>query len=250
MGAVRAGGGTARHDLADDARGRRTRAAPALTVLVLTPLDPDAPEARRWLEDELAKPEYQNSKPTAFDLAMQAVRDWFAELLGGAGGVPAPVVTLIVVVAVAALVVVAFLVFGAPRLRRRQQAAVPLFDDGDLRDLAALRRAAELAAASWDWPLAIEERFRALVRGTVDRDLVQVHPGTTAHAFALAAAAPFPDRERELAAAAAEFDGVRYLGGLGSAAGYERMSELETELARSRPAGAPEAAADAAGAVR
>ncbi|WP_051138667.1 DUF4129 domain-containing protein [Agromyces italicus] len=216
----------------------------------LTPLDPDAPEARRWLEDELAKPEYQNSKPTAFDLAMQAIRDWFADLLDGAGGVPAPVVTLIVVLAVAALVVVAFLVFGAPRLRGRRQSAVPLFDDGDLRDLAALRRAAELAAANGDWPLAIEERFRALVRGTVDRDLVQVHPGTTAHAFAVAAARPFPSRERELAAVAAEFDGVRYLGGLGSAAGYERTSTLEAELAETRPAGAAGAIARAVESVR
>ncbi|MFF2274949.1 DUF4129 domain-containing protein [Agromyces sp. NPDC058126] len=219
-------------------------------MLVLTPLDPDAPEARRWLEDELAKPEYQNSKPTAFDLAMQAVRDWFADLLGGAGGVPAPVVTLIVVLVVAAIVVVAFLVFGAPRLRRRRSAAVPLFDDDDRRDLAALRRAAELAASDGNWPLAIEERFRALVRGAVDRDLVQVHPGTTAHAFAIAAARPFPGRDQDLASAAAEFDGVRYLGGTGSAAAYERMSELEAELARTRPAGDADAAIEAAGAVR
>lgn len=210
-------------------------------MLALTPLDPDAPEARRWLEDELSKPEYQNAKPTAFDLAMQAVRDWFAELFSGAGGVPAPVVTLIVVLAVAAIVLVAFLVFGAPRLRRRRHSAVPLFDDGDLRGLAELRRAAELAAANGDWPLAIEERFRALVRNTVDRDLVQVHPGTTAHAFAAAAAAPFPAHERELAAVAAEFDGVRYLGGQGSAAGYARLSALEGELAATRPAGAPDA---------
>lgn len=221
-----------------------------MTVLVLTPLDPDAPEARRWLEDELAKPEYQNSKPTAFDLAMQAVRDWFAELLGGAGGVPAPVVTLIVVLAVAALVVVAFLVFGAPRLRRRRQPAAPLFDDDDRRDLGELRRAAELAAANGDWPLAIEERFRALVRGTVDRDLVQVHPGTTAHGFAVEAARPFPGHEHELAAAAAGFDGVRYLGGRGSAAEFERLTALETELARTRPAGDADSPAEAVERVR
>lgn len=207
-----------------------------------TPLDPDAPEARRWLEDELSKAEYQSAKPTGFDLAMQAIRDWIEDLFQGAGGVPAPVVTLIVVLLVAALVTVAFLVFGVPRLRRRRRPTAPLFDDDDRRDLAALHRAAAAAAAAADWPLAIEERFRAIVRGLVDRELVRVHPGTTAHGFAEAAARPFPARAEALAAVAADFDGVRYLGRPGSADDYERSTALERELAASRPTGAETAA--------
>lgn len=221
-----------------------------LTALAATPLDPDAPEARRWLTDELSKPEYQSAQPTAFDLAMQAVRDWLASLLAGATGVPAPVLTLLVVLVVAVLVVVAFLVFGLPRLRRARRTQVPLFDDGDLRDLEALRRAAASAAAAGDWPLAIEERFRALVRGLVTRDLVHVHPGTTARAFADTAAEAFPGREVELRAAAAGFDGVRYLGRPGDANEYDRVTALETELAASRPADSAEPAAAGAEAVR
>lgn len=201
------------------------------------PLDPDAPEARRWLEAELSKTEYQAAKPTAFDQAMQAIREWFEELLQGAGGVPAPLVQLIIVLLVAALLVVAFLVFGVPRLRRRTPPALPLFDDGDLRDLAALRRAAEAAAAAGDWPLAIEERFRAIVRGLVDRELVQVHPGTTAHAFAASAAVPFAGLAEALAAVAAAFDGVRYLGRPGSRDEYDRATALERELESTRPVG-------------
>ena len=70
------------------------------TSRAATPLVPDADQARQWLEDELSKPEYQAAQPTAFDLAMQAISDWFAELLAGATGVPGPVFTLIVVVVV------------------------------------------------------------------------------------------------------------------------------------------------------
>ncbi|GAA1749205.1 DUF4129 domain-containing protein [Agromyces humatus] len=209
-----------------------------------TPLVPDADEARQWLTDELSKPEYQAAQPTAFDLAMQAVRDWFAELLAGATGVPGPVLTLIVVIVVAALVVVAFLVFGLPRLRRVNPATVPLFDDGDRRDLAALRRAAAAAATAGDWPLAIEERFRAIVRGLVDRDLVHVHPGTTARAFADATTRAFPEHDAELRAAAAAFEAVRYLGQPGDPAEYERVTALETRLAAARSAEVP-APADA-----
>lgn len=216
------------------------------------PLDPDAPEARRWVLDELAKPEYRAAEPTAFDLFAQAVRDWFANLFAGAGGLPTPALALIAVLVVAVLVTIGLLVFGLPRLRRRAAAPVPLFDDGDVRDAVALRRAAESAAAAGDWALAIEERFRALVRSLVERELVRVHPGTTAHGMADAAAVPFPDRTAALQSAAADFDGVRYLARPGTEAAYRRVTDLEADLAAARPAAgsgddlaAPLAGADA-----
>jgi Domain of unknown function (DUF4129) len=201
-----------------------------------SPLDPDAPEARRWLEDELAKPEYQSAQPNAFDLAMQAIRDWFVNLFEGASGIPGPLLTLLVVVVVAVVVVVGLLVFGLPRLRRRQRAAAPLFDDADRRDLETLRRAAAAAAAVGDWPLAIEERFRALVRGIVERDLIRVHPGTTARSVADAATAPFPGHEPALRAAAADFDAVRYLGRAGTRERYDALTDLERAIAMTTPA--------------
>ncbi|KQZ08710.1 hypothetical protein ASD23_09995 [Agromyces sp. Root1464] len=200
-----------------------------------TPLDPDAPEARRWLEDELTGPEYQAAKPSPFDVAMQAIRDWFLGLFDGATGLPGPVLTLLLVLLVVALVVVGLLVFGLPRLRRRRRSEVALFDDHDRRDLETLRRAAIAAASAGDWPLAIEERFRALVRGLVEREVVTVHPGTTARAFADAAAGSFPDLAAELRTAAAGFDGVRYLGRAGSADEYARVTELERRIAEARP---------------
>ena len=208
-----------------------------MTRLRGTPLDPDAPEARRWLEDELVKPEYQAAQPNAFDLAMQAIRDWFLSLFEGAPGVPAPILTLLLILLVVGLILVGLLVFGLPRLRRRRRLSEPLFDDRDRRDLETLRRAAEAAAAAGDWPLAIEERFRALVRGVVERDLVRVHPGTTARGFADAANRPFPAFDAVLRSAATDFDGVRYLGQAGTAAAYERVTALEVEVAGTRPAG-------------
>lgn len=209
-----------------------------LTSLGATPLDPDAPEARRWLRDELAKAEYRNAEPNAFDLAMQAIGDWFASLFEGDGGLPAPVLMLLLVLFVAVLFVVGLLVFGVPRLRRRRRTLAPLFDDHDRRDLATLRRSALAAAAAGDWPRAIEERFRAIVRGLVERDLVRVHPGTTARGFTDAAALAFPEHSTALRSAAAEFDGVRYLAREGSPDAYERLTALERDLGASAPAGA------------
>lgn len=208
------------------------------------PVDPDGEEARRWLQDELAKPEYRAAEPTWFDRLMKAVGDWIGELLSGGAGVPQPVVISVVILVVVALLVIGLLVFGLPRLRRRRAANAPLFDDGDTRDLAELRRAAVAAAQQGDWPLAIEERFRAIVRGLVDRELVRVYPGTTAHGIADASAAPLPTFAGELAAGAALFDQVRYLGRPGDPGGYARLTALDEALWRASPqlAGAPEAA--------
>ena len=173
------------------------------------PVDPDAEEARRWLIDELAKPEYRAAEPSWFDRLMQRIGEWLGELLSGAGGVP--------------------------RLRRRRAAQVPLFEDGDVRGLDELRRAAALAAQRGDWPLAIEERFRALARGLTERELVRVHPGTTAHAIAAAATTPFPEHAAGLQQAARAFDEVRYLGRSGGAAEYEQLTALETVIATTPP---------------
>lgn len=199
------------------------------------PVDPDADDARRWLQDELAKPEYRAAEPTWFDRLMKAIGDWIGELFSSGGGVPQPVVIAVVILVVVALVVIGLLVFGLPRLRRRRAASAPLFDDGDTRDLAELRRAAEAAAQRGDWPLAIEERFRAVVRGLVDRELVRVYPGSTAHGIADASAAPLPEFAAELAAGAALFDQVRYLGRAGDAEGYARLTALDEALWRTTP---------------
>ena len=209
------------------------------------PVDPDAPEARRWVVEELSKPEYASAEPTPFDLAMQAIRDWIASLFEGAAGVPGPLLALLAVLVLAVLLVVALLVYGLPRLRRRRGAVAPLFDDHDLRDLPTLRRAADAAAASEDWALAIEERYRAIVRGVVDRDLVRVHPGTTAHGFADAASRPLPTHAEALRAAAVDFDAVRYLGRAGSRERYEAIVRLDLAVEATVPEHAETAVAPA-----
>ena len=179
------------------------------------PLDPDAPEARRWLVEELSKPEYTSAQPTPFDLAMQAIRDWIASLFEGATGIPGPLLALLAVLAARRSV-------GTSR-----------------RSWSSNKGA---AADAGDWPLAIEERFRAIVRGVVDRDLVRVHPGTTAHGVSDAASVPFPDHAGALRTAAADFDAVRYLGRPGSRERYDELTRLDLALEAAVPEHAESAA--------
>jgi hypothetical protein len=209
--------------------------AAGLPVLAASvPVDPDAAEARQWLLDELTGADYRAAQPTWFDRLSGAIGDWLNSLRfetadgSGLGG-------LIVVLVVAVALVVAFLVFGLPRLNRRSSVTGSLFGDDDDRDSAAIRRAGEAAAARGDYALAIAEMYRAIARGLAERTVLSTTPGTTAHSFALRAGASFPGFAADLAAAAADFDDVRYLGQPGGRDRYTAVADLELGLRSASP---------------
>ncbi|GLI26060.1 hypothetical protein ARHIZOSPH14_03020 [Agromyces rhizosphaerae] len=207
------------------------------------PLDPDADEARRLLEEELRSPEYAAASPTAFDRAADAVRQWLADLFTGGAGLPAPTLLLIGAVVAAGIVVALLLVYGVPRLRRRTSSSgAALLGDDDLRSAARLRRAAAAAAAAGDWDTAVVEAYRGLARGLDERTVLTLLPGTTAHGVADGAAPAFPSLSRRLADAADDFERVRYGGGHSDGAAYARVRDLDAELARTTPAGLAEPA--------
>jgi len=204
------------------------------------PVDPNAPEAQRWLIEELAKSPYQSAKPSWFDQLAQQITDWINSLINGLGSIQVPgagnVLNLLILVGVIAVLVVAFVIFGLPRLNRRSTAVGELFGDDDIRDAAGLRLDAERAAAAGDYTTAIEELFRALARGLDERTLVSFFPGSTARDVAVRAGQVFPDAAGPLLDAARSFDGVRYLGASGTAAEWERLVTLERALRTARPA--------------
>ncbi|HSP51305.1 MAG TPA: DUF4129 domain-containing protein [Cryobacterium sp.] len=199
------------------------------------PVDPDAPEARQWLREELAKAPYEAARPTWFDRLSTSVLDWFTSLTAPSADGFAAWVPLIVTVAVVVLVGAAILIFGLPRLNRRSRLASDLFGVDDRRVAADLRRAALAAASHRDWNLASAEMFRALARGLSERTILVVSPGTTAHSFAARAAEAFPGERVRLGDAAELFDGVRYLGLDGTEQRFLALAALESDLRVARP---------------
>jgi hypothetical protein len=205
------------------------------SVAADVPVDPDAPTARDWILHELAGSEYQAAQPTWLDRLAGAISDWIRSLTVPAPGGGPGLAPVIIFVLVAVAIVVAFLVFGVPRLNRRSRATGSLFGDDDDRGSAALRSAAERAAASGDFAVAIAEMFRAIARGLDERTIVTTFPGTTARGFAVQAGGEFPDLAPRLLTAASAFDDVRYLGRPGSAVAYADVADLESALRAARP---------------
>jgi hypothetical protein len=199
------------------------------------PVDPDAPEARRWLEEELAKAPYQAARPTWFDRLSESILDWLGSLFSGTGPGAEGWLPVIVTVLVLAALVAAFWIFGMPRLNRRQREQSSLFGADDRRSAEDLRRAAQSAAAASDWDSAVTDMYRALARGLEERTVLRPLPGSTAHELAARAAAAFPEAGDRLATAADTFDAVRYLGKDAGERDFIAMADLERHL-RSAPA--------------
>lgn len=202
------------------------------------PVVPGADEASGWLEDELAKPMYREveseEQPDWIRDFLERVSDFIGSL-GGEG--TAPAWTAVLIVLAIAVLVVLFLIFGVPRLRRRSRAREvdDIFEADDERPSDVMRRAADAAATSGDWSLAIAERFRAIVRGLHERTLVSTVPGSTSHDVARRTGRSLPAFTTRLVRAADDFDAVRYLGDAGDADRYARIRALDDDLVAARP---------------
>lgn len=200
------------------------------------PVVPDAPEARRWLQEELAKPVYEAARPTWFDRASQAFFDWLGSLSAPGGDGWGDWVPVIVIAFVLVAAVAAWLIYGLPRRNRRVRASVEMFGADDRRSAADMRLAAQAAAEAENWSLASEEIFRSLAANLFERTVLTVTPGTTAHGFAERASTAFPDAGPRLRDAADVFDRVRYLGVDGAEADFRALAALESDLRDREPA--------------
>lgn len=171
------------------------------------PLTPSADEARTWLREELARPEYQ--RESILGRIWAWVQDVLARAADGAAGIgPLRLVVAMLVFAGLAVALVA-LVSRARLGRRAAPPARPVLDD-PLLSAAELRRLAREAFSDERYDDAVVEGFRALTAGQIERRLLDDLPGTTAHEVAVVLEHAFPGRHDDLARAARLFDLVRY----------------------------------------
>ncbi|MGN8246005.1 DUF4129 domain-containing protein [Cellulomonas soli] len=210
------------------------------------PVDPDAPTARRWASDELARAEYHQGKSL-----LQRLLDWIGQQFDGlpSVGLPPWQAALVVVGVLVVVVLVALWITGPVRLSRARRAGVELLGHDDERTAAELRAAADAAAARGEHGLAVLERFRAVVRSLEERALLEARPGRTAHEVADEAGRRLPEAAADLVRAGHLFDDVAYGGLEVGAEQDEWLRALDSRVRDLRPA-RPGAQAVGAEAVR
>ncbi|MCV2394148.1 DUF4129 domain-containing protein [Actinotalea sp. M2MS4P-6] len=215
--------------------------AVAAAVLLDVPVDPDADQARAWLEAELLDPIY-HEQPSL----LQRFLDWLLEQLGQAqqalGAIDQRAAALVTVVVVAVVVVIALLVAGPIRRARRAARVSHEVLVDDTRTAAQLRADAEKHAAAGRWADAVLDRFRAILRSLEERAVLDPRPGRTADEAASVASQRFPSLADDLTSAGRLFDDVCYGDLTPDADAAAWMRDLDQAVTRTRPV-APEPAA-------
>lgn len=214
---------------------------PRPRLALSVPVDPDAPTARRWLEDELTRPEYHEG-PSLLERFLTWITEKIGALLAAGGDVsPALLVTLVALVV--AVVVAAVWIAGPARLRAKRLAPGAVAADDDARTAAQMRAASLDAAARGDLATAVVERFRAVVRAAEERVVLAELPGRTADEAAAELGAAFPDAAAGVRAAARLFDDTLYGERPATAQHLATLVALDEELDASRPLPSAERAA-------
>lgn len=197
------------------------------------PIEPDAETARRWLEEELSKPQYQE-RPAGWFQRLQAwINDVIERLFSlgeGAGGFGVSGGLVVGLLIAAAAIAILILILGPLRNSRTRRRSAAVFDNDD-REAVDIRAAAVAAAEREDWTQAVVERFRALVRSVEERGLVSVVPGMTAAEFAQAVGLRLPAHHADLNRCADIFDGVRYGHDIATRDLYEYVSRVDDAVA-------------------
>lgn len=193
------------------------------------PVDPDAEEARKWAEDELSSPVYDEEGASWWDTFLDWLEDLFSTTDTFGVGMPPLAVFIGIVIALAVVGLLVWLIMGPLRSSRRTQTGAAL-DPDDTRSAEAMRHAATQAAAQHDWDTAVMEMFRASARTAHERTLIDLSKGMTAREAAASIAATSSVSPTVLVVAD-DFDTARYgSGGLTSEA-WERARAVDSEVA-------------------
>lgn len=173
------------------------------------PVVPDADEARRWANEELAQKAYQDAKPGLAELVVdflkRALDDFLSALNVANGGIGLGIVVGLAVIAI--LVIVLIL---RPALNRKKATTAPVFEGEQFLSSAQHSKLAKAAAQAGDFGTAVSEQFRALVRAGEERDISVMAPGRTAVEVATELQLAFPAHVPALRHAAELFNAVRY----------------------------------------
>lgn len=209
-------------------------AQPLFPLPVAVPVQPDADEARRLLQDELAKGVYRQAEPSLLERAWTAVLTWLGELLGQIRSVDAGVGTILLAVGAGVVIAVAVLLIK-PRLNAVRRPDPTVFPAQSGLSAQAHRDTAEAAARTGKWDEALTERFRAITRAAEERMILDEQAGRTAVEVAHRLQDLFAAQSDELHWLAERFNEVHYGSRPAGQPDYRRAAELDLELQRTQP---------------
>lgn len=200
------------------------------------PVEPDADQAREWVQDELAKRSYKDAGPGLIDRFWERIGEWLNDLADGVGGLAPGKGAFILVAGAVVLVAVAILVIR-PRLNASVSRQTRVFSKEAVEKASDHRDRASRVAAEGRWGEALAEHFRAMVRSAEERAVFETRPARTAAEAGSELAAAFPGYRPEIMWLRQRFDEVLYGKGTAAEADYRRAQILDAALDAAQPSG-------------
>ncbi len=192
-------------------------------------LRPSAEQARQWLQEELASPEYAEPWLARIQRWLDRLLSPVVEGLGSGAGI-----VLVVIVAAALLLL---MIVVLPRIRSSGRRAS--LDDPGLgvlgQDAAHYRQLAARALADGNLEAALTQAFRAIAVTAGQRGLIALTPQHTAQQVARELSVRLPADQPRIGEAANQFDAVRYGGAHPDRASVQAVMDLETDLRTAQP---------------
>ncbi len=192
-------------------------------------------EARRRAAEELAKAKYGGTPEWLVELAERADR-WVGGIVDvlirimtqrqSGGGVNWGFLLAVAILLVAIALVVWRV--GLPRWRPHRRDAAVAADA--TRPAADYRVLAEQQAAQGDWPAAVRDRFRAVVRELETQAILDIRPARTAWEAAYRASRVLPTCREALQAGAESFNAVVYGDRPADAVAYQQMVAVDEQV--------------------
>lgn len=203
-------------------------------------LHPDPDQARSWIEEELSSSEY-DQEPSAI---VQWLEDLLETLSSWWPSAEIPTVNSsigwLVVILLGVAVLVCLMIWLRPgryqRAKAGADASSALTDQFISPD--EYRKQAEAARNAGDWNTLALCSFRALVRESEERVLIDHRPGMTATEAALRLGWVFPQHREQLQQVAELFNGIEYGQRSTQRHWAEGVADLEGELRRQVPVSA------------
>jgi len=194
---------------------------------------------QRLARAELSKSMYHPGVP----LDERIVR-WIEHAIGRvlhSAGLTGPEASWWAVVGLATLAVLATaaITFWVGPVRRSALRAPAVLPPGELLSARDHRQRAERMAAAGDFTAAIIESVRAIAAELEERGVLAPRPGRTAAELAADASGPLPGHAAGLRQAARLFDDIMYGGRDGTAAGYQRLRDLDAGIRAARAGSVP-----------
>lgn len=199
------------------------------------PLTPDAAEARKWAQEELAKTVY-SQESGLLQRFFSWLEEQLAQVFSTSGNANSSLFGSLLMLSLFVLAVILIALYFKGRFRSSINSKSTVLGHGDQASVDLFALANQSFNAS-DFNQGVLYLYRAIIKALAERNLLQEHPGLTAAEAGSLGGRCFPNQAQLFTQAAQLFDDTAYGRLQCTAADYQQLLAFSQTLRTAKPVG-------------